>query len=383
MPRYRVVHVVECPANPPPDRLITVSDSIPSLQIVGQTEERHGIRVPVGLRIVAELDAPTLDRAVDLAGQASMTLVGVVCFATGVRYGRPFPVLALQPLEPTGSYFWRQYFYGVIPMSASHSVPLDDLDLILMRLSELADQKTKERIALAVRWYTTGIGEVDLANRFLSYFIALEAIAPPLSGAFHKSGELAVCQTCGWMGIRGTTPTSAEKEKRTPHRAGMQHILSLVGNDRELYGRLNRLRNDMFHGLRNLDQMVGAVQEGVPSLEVAVGRGILTLLADGAGHEMSAGEPLHDEKKPQAVWEGTITDLSDELLNQALYRHELFSIEVRDCQVNLTEEGTVVKGRLIFSGPNLPIAHYQPPRVLPVEGLEWGINIDDSQPETS
>jgi hypothetical protein len=351
---------------------------------VGQTEERHGIRVPVGLRIVVELDAPTLDRAVDLAGQESMTIVGVVCFAAGVRYGRPFPVLALQRLETSGHYFWRQYFYSVIPMSASQAVPLDALDLILKRLSRLADEKTKERIALAVRWYTTGIGEADLANRFLSYFIALEAIAPPLSGVFHKSGELAACETCGWKGIIGTAPTAGEKEKRAPHRAGMQHILSLVGNDPELYGRLNRVRNDMFHGLRNLDQMIGAVKEGVPSLEVAVGRGILTLLAATEdGHEMSAGEPLHDERKAQAVWEGTIADLSDELLNEALYRHDLFSIEVRDCQANLTEEGTVIKGRMILSGPKLTIADYQPPRILPVEGLEWDISVEGSQLRTN
>lgn len=382
MVRCQVVHVAECPAILPPNKLVEIPHPGFSLHIAGQVKEGYGIDMPTGLRLIVELDAPTLDQAVDVAAQISMTFVGLVCFAAGVRYGRPFPVLALQRLEDSSRYLYRQYFYDAIPVSAGHAVPLDALEDILVRLSQMPDGKDKDRIALAVRWYTTGIGEGDLVNRFLSYFIALEAIGPPLSAAFHKTGELATCETCGWEGIKGTAPTKAEKQKRAPHRAGMQHILSLAEGDTGLYSRLCSVRNDMFHGLRNLDQLVDAVRANVRLLETAVGRGILTLLAaTGDGHEMTANEPLHDERKLHAVWEGTIVNLSDDLVKTALYRQELFSIEVRDSQASVTEEGAVaIKGPMSLSGPELTVADMKPPRFLPVEGIEWDINTEGNQP---
>lgn len=360
--QFHIVHISPCPARFPPNRAITISLSSMTVKIIGEyQQDTAGVNVPSGIRTIVTLDASSLDEAIEEARNASMTYLALSCLAAGVPYSPPRPHATLEAIDKVGRYRYRQYFYNVYPISPTQPVPIDAFQTIYERLAGINDDTLRERLALAVRWYTVGLGQIDRVNQFLTYWIALEAIGRHLNTRFHTAGVRALCATC---------QNQVGKDRDRGH-AGMQHILAMASGDASLYQCLNDVRDRMFHGLKSLQELQAAVTGNISYLETAVARGILTLLTPtGETRPTSANAPLGVRDDAQVVWECTLIDLPKNLLTKALYG-ELFKLEYQVSEAQSDETGAVtVNGHPVLQSVEGLVFADQHLQVVQTPGLD-------------
>ena len=195
------------------------------------------------------------------------------------------------------------YFYDVIPQSATRALSKAMLNLIWERVAALPKGDTLDKVALAIRWYTVGLGEADDADRFLAHWIGLEAIGDLLHNRMHKSDK-AACEVCQHRAGR----------KHKGKQGGMKHVLSLLSGRPDLYAELDDVRDKMFHGLEDLRLLRPSISSNVGLVETALGRGILEVITpEGSPTPSSAGQPLRTVNAiPQVIFDGTFVHLSDE-----------------------------------------------------------------------
>lgn len=207
-----------------------------------------------------------MNEAETFAKELSMTWTALLCFTMGVKASLPRVECALQRIDAGGRYRLRVYSYGAMGVSANLPLDIGLLMPIHERIAALPE-RAMERVALAVRWYTVGLGQEDDLNRFLSHWIGLEAIGDLLHNKVHKA-DRAACQTCNH-------PAGGD------HRGsagGMKHALAVVGGRSELYSELNNARDRLFHGLDEIQMHRETIVKNVAALETALGRGILEVI---------------------------------------------------------------------------------------------------------
>jgi hypothetical protein len=362
MREYQVAYVTPCRARLPAGVLWTMGQPPKVVHIAGEYREGiGGASISVGLRVVAFLEAEARQRAEERAREWTMMWTTLACFAAGVEVGgMPRLVATLERLDDEGRFAFTQFFYRLHDVPPTRLVPFEALSSLYDGLLAITDEDLNRRLALAIRWYTVGMGEIDSINRFLSYWVALEAIGPPLAKALHPHGQKASCPVC-------RNPLGESRDRRI---AGMQHVLAAVSGDPGLQARLEEARNNIFHGLRHLDELDAQVNEGREYLPSAVAHGILTLLASSrTGKEYWAEGPMPLAEFPHARLDCTLIEPTEAHIKQALYGY-LFKAEMRDVSATTQQDGDIaITAGVALSAPeDLRVANERF-AVVPLSGL--------------
>jgi len=319
----------------PPSQYLQVSEA-PLLDIFGAYDDHaDGFKIHRGIKIVTSGSFESMIEAETFAKELSMTWTALLCFTMGVKASFPRVECVLQRIDAGGRYGLRVYSYGAMAISASLPLDIGLLTLIRERFAALP-KRAMERVALAVRWYTVGLGQEDDLNRFLSHWIGLEAIGDVLHNKVHES-DRAACQICNH-------PAGGH------HRGsagGMKHALAVVSGRSELYSELGHARNRLFHGLDEIQMHRETIFRNVAALETALARGILAVMTPAGSNEvLSAGEPLRTaETRPDLMFEATLLDLTDEERRLVLYRNVIEVVNKIDSGENGDDGGLTLNVR--------------------------------------
>ncbi len=327
----------------PPGQLLHVADT-PLLDIFGAYEEHaDGFVIPRGVKIVTSGSFDNLEKAETFAKELSMTWAAMMCFTMGVKASLPRVECVLQRMDSGGRYRLRIYSYDAMVMSANLPLDTELLRRIHERIRALSGVPA-ERVALAVRWYTVGLGQTDDLNRFLSHWIGLEAIGDLLHNKIHKF-DRAACRVCDH-------PAGVDRDGK---KAGMQHAIAVVSGRADLYTELDNARNMLFHGLEEIQKHTRTIVRNVAALETALARGVLEVLKpDGSAEAESASEPLRTASaSPQSVFEGTLLDLTDEERRLILYRNVIQVVSKVESGENDDDGGLRLNVKLGVSVPEI------------------------------
>lgn len=319
----------------PPSQYLHVSKT-PLLDIFGAYEDHpNGFKIPRGIKVVTSKSFESINEAETFAKELSMTWMALLCFTMGVKASLPRVECVLQRIDAAGRYRLRAYSYGAMGVSANLPLDTELLTPIHERIAALPE-RAKERVALAIRWYTVGLGQEDDLNRFLSHWIGLEAIGDLLHNRVHKV-DRAACQICNH-------PAGQD------HRGsagGMKHALAAVSGRSELYSELNHARDRLFHGLDEIQMHRGTIIRNVAALETALARGILEVIRTAGSNEvLSASEPLRTvETAPALMFEATLLDLTDKERRLVLYHNVIRVVSEIESGENEDDGGLMLKVR--------------------------------------
>jgi hypothetical protein len=279
--KYRVILTAKSGARLPEkvrlDLNFTELNSENSRVIVENILEKDptGVLVPIGLRYVVEITASSLD---DALTKGTALSDGVTSFVSlSARLGLP---VARQELiyEITPGISDREFlqlFHDLRVDLPKKSIDPAFLITSVERAIDEKDERKRDRISRAVRWYRKGAVSTDVFDRFISYWTGLEALNPLLQDTF-----------------RVTDPSQATGPTVTGIRAFMQKFYSV-----DLYRRAHVLRVDLVHSTKPL----GTLTSEATNLEIPIGealrRSIYFLLGsdvqqDGEGQTRSATIPM-------------------------------------------------------------------------------------------
>jgi len=327
----------------PPSQLRHVADT-PLFDVFGAYEQHaDGFLIPRGVKIVTSRPFDTLEEAETFAKEFSMTWAAIMCFTMGVKVSPPRVECVLQRMDSGGRYRLRIYSYDTMVMSANLPLDTELLTRIHERMGALSGMSA-ERVALAVRWYTVGLGQSDDLNRFLSHWIGLEAIGDLLHNKIHKF-DRAACQVC-------KHPAGVDRDGK---KAGMQHAIAVVSGRADLFTELDNARNMLFHGLEEIQKHRRTIVSNVAALETALARGVLAILKpDGSAEAESACEPLRTASpSPHAMFEGTFLNLTDEERRLILYRNVIRVVSKVESGKNDDDGGLRLNVKLGVSVPEM------------------------------
>lgn len=292
-----------------PTQYFHVSD-VPLLDIFGAYEEDpNGFAIPRGVRMLTSGSFASMKDAETYAKELSMTWAALLCFSMGVKAALPRIECVLQRIDAGGRFRLRVYSYGSMAITPNLPLDVDLLTTIHQSIAALPE-RAMAHVALAVRWYTVGLGQEDDLNRFLSHWIGLEAIGDLLHNKVHIA-DRAACQVCNH---------SAGRDHRG-RAGGMKHALAVVSGRPELYTEVDHARDRLFHGLDDIQLHRETIVRNVATLELALARGILEVITSpGSNEVLSASEPLRTVgPSPDLMFEATLLDLTDEELRLILY----------------------------------------------------------------
>jgi len=206
-----------------------------------------GIAVPSGLRFIVEVSASSLDSAL---GKAASLADGVASYTSiSVRVGLP---VVRQELvyEITPDIHDREFLqlFHELPADLPQKSANPELVVALMEKAiEENDERKRERITRAVRWYRKGAVSSDVLDRFISYWTGFEALNPILQDVFSVN----------------------DQPQSSPTISGIRAFLqkSYPG---DLYKRAHELRVELVHSTKPLSTLTGEAA----SLEAQIGEAL-------------------------------------------------------------------------------------------------------------
>jgi hypothetical protein len=301
----------------PPAKVLHISES-PLIDIFGMYEERDDFKIPRGLNVVTSGSFETMEAAETFSTELAMSWTAMICYAMGVKASMPRIRCVLRRLDVAGRYRLRAYTYYAMEVEANLPLDVETLQAIRERIANLTDRES-ERVALAVRWYTEGLGQADDLNRFLSHWIGLEAIGDLLHNKIHAA-DRAACGVCNH-------PLGRDHRGRA---GGMKHALAIQGGRADLFQELDHARDRLFHALDEIQVHRSTITQNVATVETALGRAILEVLQPpGWTENLSVSAPHRTETvRPQARLEGTLINLNDDE-RSAILHHNIIQLASR------------------------------------------------------
>jgi hypothetical protein len=263
---------------------------------------------------------------------------------TGTELAFPRPLVGLERLDRVDRvdrYRIRCHTYDTNRINPTVPLSIDEWSSLREHL-QAVEGDLFDRLLLALRWYLVGIGEIDAFNRFLSNWIALEAVGHHLNLRFHKVPP-AGCSTC---------ETSAGR--RDSKKAGLQHLFAALTGNPALSGELQQARNEMFHGLRNLEELQSVINGHVDTVATATARAILTLVTPDGSPSPEVLAPIRSfEREPDIVFDATIVKLSERDRIGVLYQ-DIVKLESEVVSgSNAADGGPEIQANYTLSGPQL------------------------------
>lgn len=232
--------------------------------------DANGTERPNGIRLIAELEASSLEEAEDKALNAGLRFAEVAAAYSG----SPMLNSRLNRLGRVGrsdGLFEQYNYYYLEGVEALPRILLRhyDLEKLLLWFSD-SNERNSVQLALAARWYGTSVGAQDPLDGYLSVWIGLETIGRILGARAHSSGSKAPCKVCG------NNPGA----KRNSGEAGIEHAVRETAPEL-LEGRsiamLRQLRNDIVHGRASASYLRPKAQDFLPDLQLGLIFAILTV----------------------------------------------------------------------------------------------------------
>ena len=224
---------------------------------------------PLGIRLIAELEAVNLESAEDTALQVGLRFSQVLATYSGSPLQSP-RLNRLGRIGDSGGLFQQYDYYYLEGPDALPRVLLrpHGLERLLSWFGRL-DEPTVYRLELAARWYGMSVGAQDPLDAFLAVWIGLESVGAVFGTRVHEKGPKVSCNICGnQAGIN-----------RDRGEAGIEHAIKEVTPEL-LAGRslmdLKRLRSDIAHGLKPAQPLRLEAEKSLPDLQLALIFAILT-----------------------------------------------------------------------------------------------------------
>ena len=225
---------------------------------------------PLGLRLIAELDAHNVEAAEDRSiGLVALRFAQIVAAYSGSPLSTPRLVRLGRVGESDGLLEQFDYYY----LQGARSLPRvmlrpDGLEKLLSWFGGLV-QPDLSRLELAARWYGTSLGAQDALDGYLSVWIGLESVGPILDKRVHKSGPKVRCGICA-------NPSGIDRIRGD---AGIEHAIQETTHEL-LEGRslkdLKDIRHSIVHTLKPAASLRSEAEGLLPDLQLSLIFAILT-----------------------------------------------------------------------------------------------------------
>jgi len=225
--------------------------------------------VPTGLEFRAEVRSSSIEEAVARGASLADGVASFITLVSGVGTPIVRPMLCYEITQGKSEREFRQFFDDVTFLSPSrrflpHEQLLDRID----RFYKIQEPAVSERIIRAIRWYRWGTGSPDPYDRFVAYWIGLEALNKILQERLRIEDDKTDCPKCGHSWV--TTPTVSGI------RAFVRQFLEDGGR---LYQRMHALRISVMHSNAPLDSLTSEIAELAPKAGNALLAAVFYLLS--------------------------------------------------------------------------------------------------------
>jgi hypothetical protein len=206
-----------------------------------------------GLEILVELTATSVNSAADRALQIAESVLILLAAAARAPVGSAQLMLTYDITPDVDERAFAQWFPDVPITFGKHPVPRAVFGRLWDDINRRQDQRFAWRLMLSMSWHRIALDEVDAVRRFLTLWIALEALAPLLADEFDVDPR-------GFGGLRALADVSEAPEELITQALG--------------------LRRDLFHARRVTYQDLAArATVATPELEKLLVAGWTRLLA--------------------------------------------------------------------------------------------------------
>ncbi len=239
-----------------------------------------GTPYQTGIRLLVEVTAGSREEALLEAGSFANAVLSTLAFVSGVGVpvARPQSVLQLEE-EPSG-YAFTQFFDLNAPQpsrgDASSAVVIRAFD----GMHTLAPDRFS-RVGRALQELRSGQGETDVVDRFLHYWMGLEALNPLFAADLRAESETTRCRACG-------------AENRVESSNGVRAFFEArVTDGLTMYRRMRSIRVLLAHGLRGIDDnIVAEARELSPVARQALRLAIASFVSLPADSLKETGIPI-------------------------------------------------------------------------------------------
>jgi hypothetical protein len=211
--------------------------------------------VPTGLELRAEVQAESIEEGMLRGASLADAVCSFITLVSGAGTPTVRPMLCYEITDGKSEREFRQFLDDVSFLNPSKRVlhPEDLIDRI-ERTYNIKDPAVSERILRAIRWYRWGTGSTDPYDKFVAYWIGLEALNKVLQDRLKIRDDKTTCQKCGYSWV--TTPTVS----------GIREFVKQFFDEGEqLYKRIHTLRIDLMHSKEALEGLAGEIAELAPT----------------------------------------------------------------------------------------------------------------------
>jgi hypothetical protein len=208
--------------------------------------------VPMGLELRTEVKSESMNEAFLRGTSLADGLASFITLTTGVGMSVPKTSLCYEITPDKAHREFLQFMDNISFLNvAGKTIPHEQLIETIDRFYKLNDSKKSERIVRAIRWYRWGTSSSDPFDRFVGYWIGLEAVNKPLQEKLGVSDDTTT-----------TCPKCAHKWTAFPTVSGIKNfVLQYFENGEELYSQLHTLRNNLVHSNLPLDALANKINE--------------------------------------------------------------------------------------------------------------------------
>jgi hypothetical protein len=216
------------------------------------TDEKSG--TPIGLRITATIESTELKEAISRAEAFADGFTAYLSYLSRTSIPRPRVIKGFEvtPNKRKGQYIQYYYDWGV--PTFSHRVVRDMHVSKVIDAFRNRDAKQLDSAKLSVHWYREGVRAPVLFDKFISFFISIESLNAFLVDYYGLSPEYNKCPSCG-------------RPADFPTLNGVREHIKRANAGEKYWRRIHRLRNDITHGNKRLNDLLNEAIELVPILE--------------------------------------------------------------------------------------------------------------------
>lgn len=248
------------------------------------------VELPRGVRAVLEIRAADITAAEDQSLDLARHLTRTIGFFAGAPWAEP----RIERIARCDhGYLVEQWDYWYDDERHPSTVPVEpfQIEMIIRRLEAL-DSDLSARVRFAIRWHSRAAQASDPVDKYLAVWLGLEAISPSLHERWHQTDRCEIC----------SSPT--RRSTRSSQFAGIEHLIALTSPEllNEIsFDELRRIRNNIVHALDPADTSAKNLERAVVDLLIALGRGLLTVLAAGSdGDQWESWLPRDSAIQPVA-----------------------------------------------------------------------------------
>ena len=195
--------------------------------------------------MLVEVTATNREEALLEAGLFANAILSTLAFISGVGVPVAKPESVLQLEEEPSGYGFTQFFDLSAPQPSRGDASSAAVIRAIDGMHTLAPDRFS-RVGRALQELRSGQGETDPVDRFLHYWMGLEALNPLLAADLRAESEITRCRACG-------------AEVKVESSNGIRVFFEArVTDGLSMYRQMRSIRVLLAHGLRGIDDTVVA-----------------------------------------------------------------------------------------------------------------------------